>query len=100
MSFHCEGFLSDAECKKAGNHDVWFGRVIEMIYCKDAVVAENSAVLLEEYSSEEAANTLRGMALCGYYLAFILAICYDQTLYTAMSQRTVYILAAPVFSWL
>lgn len=62
MSFHCEGLLSDAECKEACSR-IWLNRVIIMQYCKDVVVAEKSAVLLEKYSSKEAATTLRGKTL-------------------------------------
>ena len=60
-SFHSEGLLSDDECKKACNN--WIRNVIEMQYCKDAVIAEDSAVLLGKNGNEEAANILRGRTL-------------------------------------
>ena len=61
-SFHSEGLLSDDECRKACKN--WIRSVIEMQYCKDAVIAEDSAVLLEKSGNEEAATTLRGRTLC------------------------------------
>ena len=77
MSFHCEGLLSDAECKEACDKN-WVRRVIEMQYCKAVDIAENSIALLVKYSSEEAANALRGKTYMVVTLYIVSIPCYQR----------------------